>query len=338
MHKSAVTFCTMSITDEIRASCAEIAAQARLVRIDLDAAAEVQPAIPPPLDPRYHYLEGEPADVADYMLALDTINFGSGWFPTLRKRELDGKPVSGYFTVAWALADHVRAHGPPSAAWMSSVGAGDIAQILDQDPANELMHLYAQALRSLGRFLADTRSPTTSSMWPTQASQAQPTQASQRRPTLATRRALDLVAEAGSAERLAETLARGMAMFDDRGFYKRAQIVANDLALAGVAEFDDLDRLTIFADNLVPHVLRCDGVLIYDEQLAARIDRGERLTLGGAEREIRACALHACELISQRTGVPARKIDTWLWTRGQSGERGTQYKSRPRHRCRTVFY
>ncbi len=44
-------------------------------------------------------------------------------------------------------------------------------------------------------------------------------------------------------------------MFDDRGFYKRAQIVASDLALAGVARFADLDRLTIFADNLVPHVL-----------------------------------------------------------------------------------
>jgi len=321
----------VSITDLVRASCAEIAAKARSVRIDLDAAAEVQPATPPPLDPTCHYLEGEPADVADYMLALDTINFGSGWFPTLRKRELDGKPVSGYFTVAWALADHVRAHGPPSAAWMSAVSTSEIARILDQAPDNELMSLYAQALRSLGRFLAGTPNPTTSSS-------SRPTRASQTPPTLAARRALDLVSEAGSAERLAEMLARGMAMFDDRGFYKRAQIVANDLALAGVAEFDDLDRLTIFADNLLPHVLRCDGVLVYDEGLAARIDRGERLTLGGAEREIRACALHACELISKRTGVPARKIDTWLWTRGQSGGRGTQYKSRPRHRCRTVFY
>jgi hypothetical protein len=328
----------MTIADEVRTSCEQVAANARWVRIDLDAVTEVRPATPPPLDPRCHYLEGEPADVADYMLALDTINFGSGWFPTLRKRELDGKPVSGYFTVSWALADHVRAHGPPSAAWMSAVNANEIAQILDQDPANELMSLYAQALRSLGRFLGDTRSQATSSMRPTKVSQAQRTQASQTQPTLATRRALDLVAEAGSAERLAEMLARGMAMFDDRGFYKRAQIVANDLALAGVAEFDDLDRLTIFADNLVPHVLRCDGVLVYDEQLAAHIDRGERLTLGGAEREIRACALHACELISQRSGIPARKIDTWLWTRGQSGGRGTQYKSRPRHRCRTVFY
>ncbi len=294
----------VSLTDEVRASCAEIAAQARWVRIDLDAAATVQPSAPPELDPERHYLEGAPEDVADYMLALDAINFGSGWFPTLRKRTHDGQPVSGYYTVSWALADHVRAHGPPTAAWLRSVDTVEIAAILDQDPASELMSLYAQALRALGRFLGE-------------------------------RRALDVVGEAGgSAERLAELVAGGMAMFDDRGFYKRAQIVPADLASAGVAEFADLDRLTIFADNLVPHVLRCDGVLLYDEALAARIDSREQLAPGGAEREIRACALHACELISQRTGVPARAIDTWLWTRGQASE----YKERPRHRCRCVFY
>src|SRR5262249_6389271 len=159
------------------------------------------------------------------------------------------------------------------------------AAILEQPPDHELISLYAQALRALGRFLGE-------------------------------RRALDLVAGCGhSAERLAQTLAAGMAMFDDRGFYKRAQIVAHDLALAGVAELDDLDRLTIFADNLVPHVLRCDGVLVYEPVLAARIDAGETLPLGGAEREIRACALHACETIAKRTGVPPRTLDGWLWNR-----------------------
>jgi hypothetical protein len=308
-----------TLTDEVRATCAQIAAQARHVRIDLDAAAELEPAEPPALDPERHYLEGSPADVADYMLALDAINFGSGWFPTLRKRTAGGEPVSGYFTVSWNLADHVRTHGPPTSAWMSQVSTGEIAAILGQAPNNELMSLYAQALRQLGRFMEESPNG------------ARGTAASGRQP----RRALDLVDEAGgSAEQLAQTLAHGMAMFDDRGFYKRAQIVANDLALAGVAELRDLDRLTIFADNLVPHVLRCDGVLVYDDGLAARIDAGERLPLGGAEREIRACAVHACELISQRTGVPARSIDTWLWTRGQAPE----YKARPRHRCRTVFY
>jgi putative queuosine salvage protein len=309
---------TTTLTDEVRDFCAHIAAQAHHVRIDLDAVAEVQPAEPPTLDPERHYLEGDAADVADYMLALDAINFGSGWFPTLRKRMAHGEPVGGYFTVSWNLADHVRTHGPPTSAWMTRVSTRELAAILGQAPDNELMNLYAQALRQLGRFLDSPNGV---------SGPAQPGKAP--------RRALDLVAEAGgSAERLAQMLARGMAMFDDRGFYKRAQIVANDLALAGVADFRDLDRLTIFADNLVPHVLRCDGVLVYDDALAARIDAGERLPLGGAECEIRACAVHACELISQRTGVPARHIDTWLWTRGQANE----YKARPRHRCRTVFY
>jgi len=308
----------MALTDEVRAVCAQVAATAEHVRIDLDACAGVQPAPPPALDPERHYLEGPPGDVADYLLALDAINFGSGWFPTLRKRRLRGEPVSGYFTVAWNLADHVRAHGPPTSAWLARVSAGEIAAILGQDAGGELMALYAQALRELGRFLASDGAG---------AGGGQP------------RRALDLVAQArGSAVRLAELLAEGMPMWRDRGFYKRAQIVPSDLALAGVAEFDDLDRLTIFADNLVPHVLRCDGVLVYESALAARIDAGERLPLGGAEREIRACALHACALISQRTGVSEREIDNWLWTRGQDGGQESRYKARPRHRCRCVFY
>jgi Potential Queuosine, Q, salvage protein family len=294
----------MPLLAEVRAHCAQTAANAQWVQIDLDAAAAMAPAPPPPLDPERHYLEGEPADVADYLLALDAINFGSGWFPMLSKRLDHGRPVSGYFTIAWGLADHVRTHGPPTAAWLRAVGTRELAEILHQAPDCEVISLYAQALRALGRFLGE-------------------------------RRALDLVAACGrSAERLAQMLVRGMAMFDDRGFYKRAQIVPSDLALAGVAEFDDLDRLTIFADNLVPHVLRCDGVLVYEPALAARVDAGEILPLGGAEREIRACALHACESIAQRTGVPPRLLDAWLWSRGQAPE----YKARPRHRCRTVFY
>lgn len=306
----------MAMLEEVRRECAQIAAAARWVGIDEDslAALAAHPELaagaaaePPPLDPESHYLEGEPADVADYLLALDAINFGSGWFPLLKKRHEHGRALSGYFTVAWALADHVREEGPPTPltpAWLRGVGTREIAGILGQPADLELMSLYAQALRGLGRFLGG-------------------------------RRALDLVGECrGSAERLAEALAGGMAMFADRGFYKRAQIVAADLALAGVATFADIDRLTIFADNLVPHVLRCEGVLVYDEALAAHLDAGEILPLGGPEREIRACALHACELISQRTGVPPRVLDNWLWCRGQA----PAYKARPRHRCRCVFY
>ncbi len=95
----------MGLTDEVRRSCRAIAEGARFVSIDLERLGEVEPSAPPELDPERHFLEGTPDDVAAYMLTLDAINFGSGWFPTLRKRP----GCSGYFTVAWALADFYRA-------------------------------------------------------------------------------------------------------------------------------------------------------------------------------------------------------------------------------------
>ena len=99
-----------------------------------------------------------------------------------------------------------------------------------------------------------------------------------------------------------------------------------------MATFHDLDRLTVFADNLLPHVLRLDGVLHYVSELAARIDAGEPLAPGSAEEvEIRACAVHACEALAQRLNVPPRTLDNWLWNRGR------HIAGRP-HRTRTVFY
>jgi Potential Queuosine, Q, salvage protein family len=290
----------MRLTDEVRRTAAQIAADARWVRVDETALGAVQRAAPPALDPAAHYLEGSEEDVATFLVCLDTINFGSGWWPTIRKRP----GMSGYFTMATGLAERFRAHGAWTPAQLRTMRSDEIAEVLGQRRDHELMALYAQALRGLGRWLDG-------------------------RPTLVAVAAAD-----GSAERLAEDLATGMAMFDDRGFYKRAQIVPSDLALAGVARFKDLDRLTIFADNLVPHVLRCDGVLRYDERLAEHIDADRPLRMGPQEREIRACAVHACELVAQRLGVTAHTLDHWLWQRGQAPE----YKSTPRHRCRTVFY
>jgi hypothetical protein len=119
-------------------------------------------------------------------------------------------------------------------------------------------------------------------------------------------------------------------------FLKRAQIAAADLARAGVARFDDLARLTMFADNLVPHVLRLDGVLSFDDGLIERIVQGELVRHGSPEEvEIRACALHAVELIvAGRPGTCAAEIDQLLWLRGQE----PRYKAVPRHRSRCTAY
>jgi hypothetical protein len=290
----------MGLCDEVRTGCAEIAGAARHVAIDLGRIGSIEPGPAPALDPERHYLEGSAEDVTMFTLTLDAINFGSGWFPTLRKRP----GCSGYNTIAWALTDRFRERGPWTPEELTAIEADTVADVLGQRRGHELIGLYARALRELGAFVGE-------------------------------RAALDVVAAAdGSAERLAEQLVAGMPMFDDPGFYKRAQIVAGDLSLAGVAGFHDLDRLTIFADNLVPHVLRVDGVLRYAPELAARIDSGELLEPGEREREIRACAVHACEAIAARLGVAPRVLDSWLWNRGQE----PRYKALPRHRTRTTAY
>jgi hypothetical protein len=290
----------VGLLDQVRAGCAEIARRARHVRIDMGRAGAIEPGPTPRLDPELHFVEGPRDQVAAYVLTLDAINFGSGWFPTLRKPP----GYSGYQAIARALTERFREHGSWTARELAAMKRVQIARVLGQDPQHELMELYAVALRELGGWLGE-------------------------------RTALRAIARAGgSAERLVEQLAGGMPMFDDRGFWKRAQITANDLALAGVAGFEDLDRLTIFADNLVPHVLRVDGVLVYDEPLAALIDSGEPLPAGAEEREIRGCAVHACEQIAARLAVAPRILDTWLWDRGQ----GERYKAVTRHRTRTVYY
>jgi hypothetical protein len=294
------------LLDEVRQGCAAIAASAQHVSIaggvELALADELasSPIRRQALDAELHFLDGSAEDVVRYFFTLDAINFGSGWFPTLRKRP--GR--SGYATVAAGLRDQFAALGPWSNKELCAIDTPTIAAVLGQEPDHELMSLFAQALRDLGRWLGDGG-------------------------------ALDAVQRAeGSAERLAAQLASGMALFSDPPFYKRAQLLAADLELAAVASFGDLDRLTIFADNVVPHVLRCDGILVYDRSLAARIDAEQLLQPGREEREIRACAVLACEQIAAVHGVPPRILDNWLWHRGQAPE----YKARPRHRCRCVFY
>ena len=178
----------MALPDDVRARCAEIAAHARSVRTDLDALEALDPGPAPELDPQRHYLEGPPEDVAAYLVILDAVNFGSGWFPTLRKRA----GSSGYFTVAWSLADRWRARAGWTNDELRAMRTEDVADTLGQDRDHELMALYAQALRELGGFLGD-------------------------------RHALDLVSEAdGSAARLAEILSTAMALWHDGGFFKRA--------------------------------------------------------------------------------------------------------------------
>ncbi len=234
--------------------------------------------IKPVYDSKHHLLADEDSTLA-YIIILNTINFGSGYFPVLKKNE----GMSGYFTIAYNLKEYFLQDGSPSPQDLANISIKEICQIFKQDDKQqiiELMQLFATALNDLGKFV-QTNYGSYKEM---------------------------LLAANNSAERLAEILTK-MPLFQDEyiyngkrlPIYKRAQIMASDLALAfdnkAYGYFEDLDKLTIFADNLVPHVLRLDGVLKYSPSLVRKLESGELLKAGSEEEsEIRALSLHACEL------------------------------------------
>lgn len=318
-----------SLFDEIRAAAAEVTRRARDVRIDegrLESFADAlaaEPADYADLDPMHDFV-GERGRALAFTIALDAINFGSGWFPVLRKRA----GLSGYRSIATACRESVFAGDPWDGAWLRSATPESMARLLGQALADpevaELMTLYAQAWRELGEWLElrhDDR--------------------------------FDAVIRAAgrSAERLVRLLAelplyRDVARYDELevAFYKRAQITAADLARVfageGPGAFDDLDALTLFADNLVPHVLRCHGVLAYSAELAGQIDAEALLVVGSRpEVEIRAVALEAVErlvrsLAARGRPTTAHALDGRLWNAGQAA----WIKARPRHRARCSYY
>jgi hypothetical protein len=303
---------------ELKAACAAVAERARHVRIDRDAitlyalSLPLEAALPgQPADAEMHLAGAPREELAAFWLTLDAVNFGSGWFPTLRKRP--GR--SGYGTIASGVRDRFATAGAWSAGELEELDAEAIALALGQDPEHELMGLFARSLRDLGRHLGAEHSGSFSAVVDCAGG------------------AVELALALGRWDSFADTSA-----YDELSipFLKRAQIAAADLTRAGVTEFADLDRLTMFADNLVPHVLRIDGILSFDPTLVDRIERGQLIEHGSREEvEIRACALHAVELIvTARPRSCAADVDQVLWRRGQD----RRYKASPRHRSRCTAY
>jgi Queuosine salvage protein len=303
--------------DRVRTACARVAERARSVQIEQEAiepyAAELPEAELPLPEPANDFLGGDREARIAFVVCLDAINFGSGWWPTIRKRP----GQSGYFTIAAGLSERFSAEGAWSAQELTQLSAADIAAVTGQDPDHPLMADYAASLRGVGERVREDHGGSFEAL---------------------------VEAAGGSAVALADLLAgwdafADLSSYDERPvpFYKRAQLAAADLNRTGLAELAEEERLTAFADNLVPHVLRVDRVLRLDPDLAAKIDAGDLLTHGSAEEvELRACAVHAVELLASAAGrrLSPAQIDAVLWNRG-GGER---YKARPRPRSRNTAY
>ncbi|HEU0199727.1 MAG TPA: queuosine salvage family protein [Burkholderiaceae bacterium] len=273
-------------------------------------------------DREYHY-SGDEATVIDYVFTVNAMNFGSGFLPQWQAEPL----ASTYKPVAAALKRRIKSGGRCDANFAANATPRHIGRLLGMPEGFELATLYARSLTELGRWVLERYGDYAA-----------------------------LLARLDPRRRVAalvEELASNLSGFDDRAeydgapvhFYKRAQILVSDLHLAlggrGAGSFDDIDALTMFANSLVPHVLRLEGVLEYAPTLTHRIERSEPLAPGCPEEvEIRAGAVQAVEELCRELrdehgwNVFPAMVDAYLWNVGQDA----RYKSRPRHLCRTVFY
>ena len=270
----------------------------------------------------------EPERFLNYLLALEALNFCFWDEPPRWTVRYRGASHDGYWALVAALHRAIHEDGVPlwDAAWLAEAAPETLGHLLrGEGRPPPLLEVRAAHLREAGRVLLER--------WEGQFGRT-------------------VESSGGDAVTLALTVAREFPSFGDvarwRGreirFYKRAQICAADLARLlpdhPLGRLRGLERLTAFADYKVPQVLRREGILCLDPQLAARVDAGEPIPAGSeAEVAIRAATIWGCEWIARALTalrgrpVTAVEVDTLLWSAGQD-KTGLP----PYHRTRTIYY
>lgn len=315
--------------DRVLPSCRAVAEHAQFVTIDEAALARFADPIgrllPGKMRHTPHHFSADYQPMTAYFLILDALNFGSGFFTHYKPY----RGEEGYYALATALRDWFRAEGTPDPRLLRTIDPVTVARILGQDPGNASLARFlswaAEALRELGTFIDDELD----GYYP------------------------NILARGGmTADGIVAELTR-MPMFRDVGtldgeevwLLKRAQIFVHDLAIAGAErglfEIGGVDRLTVFADNMLPFVLEANGVLRYDTDLSRRIGAGTLIEAGSrAEIELRAVTVHACELLRRTLvvrghDISARELDFALWNCGVATPEEGDHRL---HLCETWWY
>lgn len=320
----------MSIFREIRRDCERVVRSAEFSRLTLDNADGLIRTLAETLGNHLthteeHHLLHQGTDTIAYFLILDSVNFGSGYFPYLKK--LPG--MSGYFAIASALKNFCLRNGVPSSKYLQTIMTDHCAEMFAQDASdtmvNELMSLFARALNQLGDLVEDAYSGKYENI---------------------------VIQSEGKAENVVRRLAEmpffndvHQYNFTDVRFFKRAQIFVQDIVIAEptneLTQFEDINDLTAFADNVIPYVLRCEQILQLDPDVDQQIERGDVIESGSMEEiEMRASAVVATHAISQKFlklghSVPDRIVDFLLWNHGQQLKKVSTLH---RHRTPCVYY
>jgi hypothetical protein len=310
--------------------------RARDVSIDLDRLREHAGWMAYEELPKPPFLLPFPLDlgrdgIADFVLTATSINFAFTDFRTRQRWEVaDGARVFAdadglHFCLHRALQEGVPLL---EGAWLAEVDAAGLRRILRGGNAElQLLDERARILREVGKTLVDRYGGRFSNVL-----------------AAASPRLYD------GGNGFLEVLVRDFPRFDDTAeyggetvrFWKLAQLSVwiLEASLPGGAGFADLDRLTAFADYIVPAALRVLGITRYGEELERAVGEGRPIDAGSPwEVEIRAHTIYACEELCRSINelrpaelqVIVPQVDARLWVPFHR----THY---PHHLTRTIYY
>jgi hypothetical protein len=270
-----------------------------------------------------YHPRGTTEQMINYVFSIDAVNFGSGFSPEWKKR----RPYSTYETIANTLTELLQSGNLLDAGFAASITNTQVKEIFAESEDFPLISMFTKAWNSLGSYVQSEFGSYTA--------------------------LVESLPEGNAAQALIDLLVENVPEFNDHClyksgiayFYKRAQILVNDLhlALGNDSPFStsEIAELTMFADNLVAHVFETEDVLEYSTALKEIITSQAPLPAGSQmEAEIRAaeivCIEQGTEILQQRgdAAVFRAMLDVYMWNRGQN----ERYKRLPRHLTKTFFY
>jgi hypothetical protein len=271
------------------------------------------------------------AGIADFVLTATCVNFAFTDFETRRRWEVEdgGRVFADADGLHFCLWRALREGVPVTdGAWLRRVQADDLRRVLRGGNAElQLLDERARILREVGETLVEFYDGRFSNL----LASASPR-----------------LYDGGNG--FLEVLVRDFPRFDDTAeyggrtvrFWKLAQLSVwiLEASLPRGTGFPDLDRLTAFADYIVPAALRVLGITRYSDELEAAIREGRLIEAGSPwEVEIRAHTIWACQELTRLVNelrppelqVIVPQVDARLWVPFHR----THY---PHHLTRTIYY
>ena len=304
---------------------------ARDVSLDLDRLAEhagwlAYEELPPPAFILPFPLELSREELVDFVLTATAINFAFTDFETGVRWEVeaDGRALADADGMHYCLQRALEEGVPVTdGAWLAEVTEEQLREIFRGGNSElQLLDERARIWREVGKVLIER--------WDGRFS--------------------NVFSAADSCGEYLDLLTREFPRFDDTAeydgatvrFWKLAQLSVWILqaTLPGGVGWSDLDRLTAFADYIVPAALRVLGITRYADELEEAIRSGQLIEAGSPwEVEIRAHTIHACEELARLINelrppelqVIVPQVDARLWVPFHR----THY---PHHLTRTIFY